>query len=188
MRPRLTRKKFLIGGGAVVVGLIGGRTAAASALSYAEGHPGLRYRFPSLDAAFAQVKALATAPGSRLTGTWSWAQVLEHCAQSIEYSLTGYPENKPALIRRTVGKLVHAHFAYQGYMKHGLAEAIPGAPALQAGTVQDGLARLEGAVSRFLAHQGPLAPHFVYDALTKAEYDRVHAMHLANHLAEVAST
>ena len=33
------------------------------------------------------------------------------------------------------------------------------------------------------AHEGALAPHFAYGVVTKAEYDRLHALHVANHLA-----
>lgn len=183
MSARLTRKKVLLGGGAALLALVGGRTAAAAALSYPEGDPGLRYRFSTLEEGFAQVKALAQKPGIQMGGRLGFAHVLEHCAQSIEYSITGYPENKPLLVRRTVGRLVHAHFVHQGYMKHGLGDPIPGAPALRAATVEEGLQQLEAAVARFLSHPGPLAPHFVYDTLSKAEYDRVHAMHLANHMA-----
>jgi len=184
---RFTRKKLLIGGAATLVAAVGARTAAASALSYGEGEPGLRFRFGSLEEAMVAVRAAAASGPVRTTGAWSWAQLLEHFTQGIEYSLVGYPESKPPLIRRTVGRLVHAHFEHQGYMKHDLSAAIPGAPALvSSGDPVAALARLEKVVADFKAHPGPLAPHFVYDALTKPEYDRIHAMHLANHLSELA--
>ncbi|MDQ3262735.1 MAG: DUF1569 domain-containing protein [Myxococcota bacterium] len=184
---RFTRKRLLLGMAATAVGALGVRTAAASALSYPEGAPGQRLRFQSLAEALTEVKARASSPTLRTSGAWNWAQILEHCAQSIEYSLTGYPENKSAVIRRTVGPLVHAHFAHQGYMKHALTAAIPGAPPLALpGAPELALARLEKAISDFQARTEPLAPHFVYGELSKPEYDRVQAMHLANHLSEVS--
>ncbi len=184
---RFTRKKLLVGLAATAVGAWGVRTAAASALSYPEGAPGQRLRFASLAEALAEVRARASSPTLRTTGSWNWAQILEHCAQSIEFSLTGYPENKSPVIRGTVGALVHAHFVHQGYMKHDLAAVIPGAPPLALpGAPELALARLEKAISDFQARSEPLAPHFVYGELSKAEYDRVQAMHLANHLSEVA--
>ena len=189
MKPlRISRKKFILGAAATAFAGIGAREAAASALSYPEDAPGRRFRFASLDEALSEIRRLAQAGHVRTTGAWSWPQILIHNAQGIEYSLQGYPESKPPLIRRTVGRWVHGRFAEQGYMKHDLTAAIPGAPPLPGGEVSQeaALARLERAVSAFHSHEGPLAPHFVYDALEKSAYDRVHAMHLANHLSELA--
>lgn len=173
--------------GAAGLTAVGARGAAGSALSYPEGAPGTKYRFTSLEQALGEVRALCAAGELRTTGSWSWTQILIHNAQGIEFSLAGYPENKPELVRRTVGRLVHARFVEQGYMKHDLAAAIPGAPSLQvSGISQEGaLARLERAAVAFQRHSSSLAPHFVYGALSKNEFDRVHAMHLANHLSEV---
>ena len=37
------------------------------------------------------------------------------------------------------------------------------------------------ALQAFVAHQGPLAPHFAYGALVKPAYTRAHLMHLSDH-------
>ena len=37
------------------------------------------------------------------------------------------------------------------------------------------------ALQAFVAHQGPLTPHFTYGALAKPAYTRAHLMHLADH-------
>lgn len=182
----VSRRKLLLGAGVLIAGGLGGRAAAGAALSYPVGAPELRYRFASLEEALTQVRALCARGEVRTTGPWSWARILAHNAQGIAYSLDGYPRPKPAWVRQTVGRRVHAHFAQQGYMKHDLAAPIPGAPELPELDQAEALARLEAAIRRFQAHAGPLAPHFVYDSLDHPEYDRVHAMHLANHLAELA--
>jgi hypothetical protein len=73
-------------------------------------------------------------------------------------------------------------------MSHGLAEPIPGAPALGAGADwKPGALRLRQAIARFAAHGGPLKPHFAYGALTKGEFALAHKLHIANHQDEIVT-
>lgn len=123
----------------------------------------------------------------RSTGAWDLAQVLHHAAQSVEYSLSGFPEPKPAWFRASVGPLAFAVFSARGRMSHSLAEPIPGAPALAPGQpLAAAVDRVVAALRAFDAHTGPLAPHFAYGALDKPAYARAHLMHLADHWQEVA--
>lgn len=115
-------------------------------------------------------------------GPWSVAQVLAHCAQSIEYSLIGFPLPKPAWFQATVGKLALGKFLRQGYMSHDLAAAIPGAPPPHDGDPRAALERLIAAIDQFEAREEPMAPHFAYGPVDKARYGRVQAMHIAQHL------
>jgi hypothetical protein len=116
------------------------------------------------------------------SGPWSVAQVLAHCAQSIEYSLIGFPLAKPGWFQATIGKLVLGKFLRQGYMSHDLTAAIPGAPPPHDGEPREALDRLLAAIDKFEAHEGPFAPHFAYGTVDKARYGRVQAMHIAQHL------
>lgn len=69
-------------------------------------------------------------------------------------------------------------------MSHNLAEPIPGAPALDARTDSAAaVARLQRAIQEFQGTTAPLRPHFAYGDLSKPEYERAHAMHLANHFS-----
>ncbi len=136
-------------------------------------------------AALQALEALARRP---LTGAGPWSphQVFTHCAQSIEYSMRGYPQHKPLLFQRVVGRTAFSLFSLEGRMKHGLSEPIPGAPALlPEADFTPALARLHQAFLDFARHQEPLAPHFAYGPLTHAEYERAHVMHLFNHLEEL---
>lgn len=137
---------------------------------------------PSLAQAMAEVDRLSQAQALSSSVDWTWAQTLAHCAQSIEYSMTGYPEPKSAWFQHTVGALAFAAFAARGRMTHGLNEPIPGAKPLSPNLSLDAArARLNQAVASFAAHSGPLKPHFAYGELSKAEYEQAHAMHVANH-------
>ena len=121
-----------------------------------------------------------------LNTSWSLAQTLIHCAQSIEYSMTGFPEHHSPLFKNSIGKLAFSAFYTKGKMTHPLDEAIPGAPAL------DSNVDLELAFNRFIKSltdfdefQGELAPHFAYGKLSKHEYEVAHVMHFNNHFQSV---
>ncbi|MFY9514315.1 MAG: DUF1569 domain-containing protein, partial [Rubrivivax sp.] len=63
---------------------------------------------------------------------WTLPQVLNHLAQSIEYSISGFPALKPAWFQATLGRTAFAVFDARGRMSHSLRAPIPGAPALVA--------------------------------------------------------
>lgn len=113
---------------------------------------------------------------------WDLAHVLHHAAQSIEYSLDGFPQLKPAWFRASLGAMAFTVFSARGKMSHGLEEPIPGAPTIASGQpLNAAVEHLMDALNRFERHSGVLAPHFAYGALGKSEYTRAHLMHLANH-------
>lgn len=166
-------------------------TGVATALSAAGisgcqvGSPNERsLHFSSLTAAEEELTRLAQAKELAKGSTWNWAQTLEHCAQSIEYSMTGYPALKSALFQRTVGSAAFGVFAWRGRMSHDLTEPIPGAPTLQtAAEPAQALDRLRRSILSFRQWSGPLQPHFAYGVLDKSKFELAHAMHIANHLS-----
>jgi len=111
------------------------------------------------------------------------AQAVVHCAQSIEYSMTGYPRLRSALFRATVGPLVKRKFLRAGSMTHDLAAPIAGAPAVPADAdLASALARLRAAIAGFRCFDGALLPHLAYGACSRSEYEALHSMHVADHL------
>ena len=117
-----------------------------------------------------------------LHSTWSLTQMLQHAAQSVEFSMQGFPELRPAWFRATLGATAFTFFNARGAMSHTLDEPIPGAPALDASqSLKLSVQRLLDAMDAFTAFKGPLAPHFAYGTLTREQYERAHLMHLANH-------
>jgi hypothetical protein len=115
--------------------------------------------------------------------TWNLSQTLQHCAQTITYSTSGYPRLKPAVYRATIGALVKRLFLATGSMRHPLDAEIDGAPPLASGMeLGEALELLKAAVAGFGAYTDPHPPHPVYGACTHQEFERLHAMHLAEHL------
>ncbi|MEM9457067.1 MAG: DUF1569 domain-containing protein [Myxococcota bacterium] len=122
------------------------------------------------------------------SGVWSPAQVFVHLAQSIEYSLSGYPELRSEIFRSTVGSVAFAAFSARGQLIHGRSDPIPGAPALpEAIPLEDALQRLRDAIDAFGRHTGSLHPHFAYGVLSPRDYEIAHALHLRDHLVELES-
>lgn len=113
---------------------------------------------------------------------WNLTQVLQHLAQSIEFSMQGFPVLKGTWFRSTLGSAAFSVFSARGSMSHSLDEPIPGAPALDAARpLKASVQRLLDAMEAFANFQGTLRPHFAYGELTKPQYERAHLMHLANH-------
>ncbi|MFV8569579.1 DUF1569 domain-containing protein [Marinobacter sp. SBS5] len=123
------------------------------------------------------------------TGEWSLYQVFTHCAQSVEYSMLGYPEHKSDIFKNTVGKAAFSLFSSKRKMTHALDEAIPGAPNFSnEENIADAFERFKKSLIDFKMHEGVLAPHFAYGQLTKQQYEMAHVMHFNNHLQEIEVT
>lgn len=138
--------------------------------------------FADWASARAAVVALRDSAPALANPRWNLAQMLQHAAQSIEFSLQGFPEPKPAWFQATLGSAAFALFDARGAMNHSLDEPIPGAPALDAAlALPAAVQRLLDAMDAFDAHSGPLRSHFAYGELTREQFRRAHLMHLANH-------
>jgi hypothetical protein len=118
----------------------------------------------------------------RTRAGWDLPHVLHHAAQSIEYSISGFPELKSRWFRASVGAAVFAGFRHAGRMRHDLAAPIPGAPDIPEGQpLAPALDRVLAALQAFEQHPGSLAPHFAYGHLDKDQYLQAHLMHFADH-------
>ena len=118
-------------------------------------------------------------------GEWSAYKVFVHCAQSVDYSISGYPLHKSDLFKETLGKTAFSAFKAKRKMHHNLAEEIPGAGSIEeSGDVLKALAQLKLSLQNFQEYKGELKAHFAYGPLTKEEYELAHAMHFVNHMQE----
>jgi len=180
-RPASGRRRKLV---LVSVGV--GVAVVGAAMAVRLGSAGMKreLRFASLAAARDELDRFVGARAVTSSAAWTWPQTLLHCAQSIEYSMSGFPQMKPAIFQRTIGSAALKVFAWRGRMTHDLSEPIPGAPSLDAAAAAaPAIARLRASMQAFVQWRGPLRPHFAYGELTKPEYELAHAMHVANHLS-----
>jgi hypothetical protein len=111
------------------------------------------------------------------------APILVHCAQSIEYSMHGFPRMRNWLFRATIGRLAARIFIGRGHLSHNLKAEIPGAPSTESESdPRAAMKRLQDAITEFENFGKPLSQHFAYGKLSKDEFDQLHAFHLADHL------
>lgn len=176
-----SRRSFVITATGITTALaVAGGASGCQANSSAD----RQLRFATLAAAEEELARLSQAGELASSAAWNWARTLAHCAQSIEFSMSGFPQSKSALFQRTIGSAALGVFSWRGRMTHDLAEPIPGAPSLEAvADPAQALDRLRGAILAFRGWSGPLRPHFAYGELDKRNYELAHAMHLANHLS-----
>ncbi|MBB1383740.1 DUF1569 domain-containing protein [Shewanella sp. SG44-2] len=156
---------------------------SASAIWLSQGNAPEQLTITALLAKLNQLTMLSTEQLAHLShGKWNSAEVFAHCAQSVEFSMSGFPEHKSALFKQTVGALAFTAFATKGAMSHNLAEPIPAAPKLDRNLdVNLALARLIQSLTDFQQYQAEFAPHFAYGELNKADYELAHVLHFYNH-------
>lgn len=143
-------------------------------------------RYDSLEEALGALEQIARARRIVLSPGWSLPEIFEHCAQSLEGVMAGFPCEKSRLFQNTVGSLAFHVFDWRGYMNHNLSEAIPCCEFTPALENEAGFRRLIGAIEAFRRYEGPLHPHFAYGALTKVQAGKANAMHMANHFSVLA--
>jgi Protein of unknown function (DUF1569) len=169
----MNRRQFLIAQSLVL---------ACPGLAFADSTRKVR----SLSGALDWLDTLAKSAAPRSTGVWPLAAVLEHLAQSVEMSMTGFPEPTSVLFQNTVGAAAFAIFKWRGKMSHALNDAIPGAPGLtMTESWQASALRLQKAIVAFESFSGALKPHFAYGNLNKRDFAQAHVLHIANHQDDI---
>lgn len=134
---------------------------------------------------FADIEAILNRELPDAAGPWTTAQHLDHCAASIAASVDGYPALKPLVIRVTIGAIVKRRFLRAGAMRHDTHAPLPGGAPPPPRALADAVASVVAAIERFRSHAGPLAPHPVYGRCSAADYERLHAIHVADHLRAI---
>ncbi|MGZ2257082.1 DUF1569 domain-containing protein [Roseobacter sp. A03A-229] len=136
-----------------------------------------------LDLMLDKLDTLAKSPLDK-AGDWDPTRTFHHLAQSVEFSMSGFPEEKSSVFQRTVGQLAFKVFSARGKMSHGLDEVIPGEVVQNDGEALNGLLRLKSALLTFREYEADLKPHFAYGRLDKDDYAIAHVLHINNHLEE----
>ncbi|MCO7224944.1 DUF1569 domain-containing protein [Pleionea sp. CnH1-48] len=120
------------------------------------------------------------------TGVWSPYKIFTHCAQSIEYSMQGFPEHKPEWFKHTLGALAFSAFSTRGQMHHNLAEPIPGATAINdSGDVHQAIQQVIHSLKQLQINETSLKAHFAYGELSLQDTLLAHILHINNHLQEI---
>ncbi len=134
-----------------------------------------------------RLEALRSAGGAlkARSGGWTVSQVLGHCAESIECSMRGFPTEKPRVVQWTVGAVALRVFLARGSMSHDRNAPLPGGADPVDVALPAALDRVIAAIDELAGFQGTPARHVLFGAVSKNDYERYHAIHLADHLTEI---
>jgi hypothetical protein len=142
-----------------------------------------KLRFTNLEDAIVEIKRLESIPKST-TGVWSYYQILNHCADFIDFCINGYPMMAPWAVRMTIGQFIKHKTFLQGYMDPKSFN--PTAPTTrEEGDELKAQERLLKSIERFKVYSGKLHKHPFFDQLNKDEFEKLHAYHIANHLSYI---
>jgi len=121
----------------------------------------------------------------RTLGNWNYGQILGHLANSMHWSLDGFPFRFPWLMRTFVGPLVK-NSALIRPLKPGTRlprNAVSSLPE-ETLTVEDTLADCQRAVQR-LAVEIPAASHPMFGKMASEEWMALHIRHAELHMSFV---
>jgi Protein of unknown function (DUF1569) len=140
-----------------------------------------------LDQMMPEVDRLLSA-GYAPAGNWSLGQTCKHLTETMAGSMEGFPPipfpNRAilAVLRPLIGRTLKAQLLRSGTMKAGLP--LPKKFVPKPGMDDRAEAEALRAMARMYAsYSGPMAPHPMFGAMTRAEWDRVHLIHTTHHLS-----
>jgi len=118
------------------------------------------------------------------TGVWSYYQILRHCTEHIQFSMTHFPYTYNPFLRKTVGKYLLARILERGFMLpdgyNGEIETVR-----IEGDDKVALMQLKRSIYAFRKFNREFAIHPLYDVMDKPTWEKFHSIHIANHLSFV---
>ncbi len=143
-----------------------------------------KYTFTDFVQVLEQIEALEKARFIETTGIWSYYQILKHCTDHLQFSMTGFPYTYSPFLRKTVGKYLLSKLLERGYMLpdgyNGQIETFR-----IEGDDKEALLQLKATIYSFRKFNKDFAIHPLYDVMDKPTWERFHSIHIANHLSFV---
>lgn len=181
---RMSRKRFL----KLSMGTMAAAGLGLTVTGCDQAPRGRALMFASLEDALTEIDLIEANPPVEMQQEWTLYKVLNHLAQSCEYSMSGYPEMYSPLVQ-TISKILFNNYKQNGYMTHNLADPVPGAPDIaDTGDLSLAFQRLRNAIFDFQNWTGALFPHFAYGDLSYEDWELAHAFHMADHFSSLTYT
>ena len=143
-----------------------------------------KYVFTDFVQVLEQIDILERTQFVETTGAWSYYQILKHCTDHIEFSMSGFPYTYSPFLRKTVGKYLLSKLLERGYM---LPDGYNGQleTARFEGDDRLALSQLKATIYSFRKFNKDFAIHPLYDTMDKPTWEKFHSIHIANHLSFV---
>jgi len=143
--------------------------------------------FATLDEVRADIEALAA--GSSVTvGKWSFAQILDHLASSLNASIDGFPFKASFFVRWFVAPLIKNSILTKK-MKPGfkLPRKFSSYLPTEECTMDEALPEVLAAITRFDT-ETPVADHPFFGKMASEEWMNLHVRHAELHMSFVVPT
>ena len=135
-------------------------------------------RFKTLDDARAELARLEKGPVETF-GSWSYFQILTHCAKALDGSAKGIKRDIPFFKRHILGPISYWDIKLRGFIPAGIQG--PKTKRIE-GDEKAALEQLRKALDDFEKSVGPYSDHPRLGTFNKKKWILFHAFHLANHL------
>ena len=140
-------------------------------------------RFKTFEEALVELEKLEQGPVDT-TGNWSFFQILEHCAGAIDRNMGGQMGQPSGFLKIVKGKFGKWKVLRQGYIPSGITNPRVQPQRLE-GDAKAAAAHLRESIRKFREYQGPLSQHPLFGKMNKAEWEKFHIYHMANHFGFV---
>lgn len=114
-------------------------------------------------------------------GQWNLTQVADHLTRVMQNALEG-PQPQATFFLRLVGPLVKTFIFKSRKMRAGFDAATPFLPQPEKDDAAT-ISRLKEMARRVEAYDGPWQPHFIFGAMTAAQWKDLQWIHSAHHLS-----
>jgi hypothetical protein len=141
--------------------------------------------FASLDEIVVDAERMECSANVRTLGNWSAAQIVQHIAMAMRYSIDGVPSKIPAPVRVVLRLLLKRRFLTKG-VSPGFRVPTRSPESLPPATmkIDDALASLRTSVAR-LKSETRRATHPAIGRLTSEEWEQFHCRHAEMHMSFV---
>ncbi len=183
MTEPLSRKQFLKLSASAVAS-VGVAAALSSCADNDFSFAGRDLRFRDFDDVRAELDLIeANQAAVVMYQEFTLHKLLIHLSQSIEFSMSGFPETYPDIVQ-AAGAIAFDGFAAQGFVVHDLSVPVPSAPTIpEYGDMEAAFARLRLAMETYENFTGVPFEHFAYGSLSYEEFLLANAMHIADHFS-----
>jgi hypothetical protein len=120
--------------------------------------------------------------GHTTVGNWTLGQICNHLSESVMYTIDGFPDKAPWVIRRTIGPILTRRMLRTNRMPEGVRtpKRYQPRPGVDARAEAEAL---RASLRLLASNPGPFAEHPFAGPLSRADWDRFHCVHFAHHLS-----
>ena len=145
-------------------------------------------RFKNFEEVRAELARLEQGP-VETTGVWSYFQILDHCALSLENSMKGLEREMSWWQKHVKGPFFARVTAAKGFIRPGIKGNPQTALSVRVeGDEKAAMTRLQQGLEAFEKFEGKLSVHPRLGKLNKKLWYHFHAMHIANHIGHAKPT